>query len=454
MNDIVVVGMGYVGLVTATGFAEMGYTVCGLDKNHERITSLRQGRVPIFEPGLEEKMKRAVKAGHLRFTTDYKDALSQARVCFLAVDTPVTRGGGCDLTSVENAARQIAQEMSGYLLIVNKSTVPVGTTARVREIIAGVLEERNCQFSFDVVSNPEFLKEGAAVADFMKPDRVIIGADNERAANLMRELYRPFMLAGERVFVMDPASAELTKYAANTMLALRISFMNWLSQLCEATGANILDIRKGLGSDRRIGNEFLWAGAGFGGSCFPKDIKALKAIAEELGISASIIDSIEEINTRQKETLGNKIIEYFGAKEGVSGKTIGILGLAFKPETDDMREAPSLVLIDQLLKAGANVRLFDPEAQNNAQKILGAHPQISWCIDAADTARGAHALALVTEWKQFRQLDFKSLQTVMQEAAFFDGRNQYEPQEMARLGFDYFSIGRSPALACVDDILV
>ncbi len=446
MHNILLVGVGYVGLVTGTCFAEMGNHVICLDKNGEKIESLKQGHIPIYEPGLEEMVRRNSRAGRLVFTCDFKQAVEQTDICMLAVDTPVGPDGACDLTSIKAATRQIAEAMNGYKVIVTKSTVPVGTTRLVRSIITDVLEHRGCSFTFDVVSNPEFLKEGSAVADFMKPDRVVLGVESEQAAKIMRELYRPFMLGSDRVIVMDPASSELTKYAANSMLALRVSFMNWLSNLADATGANILQIRKGIGSDKRIGNAFLWAGVGFGGSCFPKDIKALRQMAVENGIDSMLIDSIEQINGYQKSLLATKIANYFEPLGGLRGKTIGILGLAFKPDTDDMREAASLVVIRQLLELGANVRLFDPVAMENAQNILGTSPQITWCSDEIETATGAHALALITEWKQFRLLDFAALLNRMQDKAFFDGRNQYNPKEMTAYGFDYISIGQPPAM--------
>lgn len=442
MLDILVVGVGYVGLVTGTCFAEMGNHVICLDKNGAKIDALKNGIIPIYEPGLEEMVRRNSKAGRLEFTTDISDAVARAEVCILAVDTPVGPDGACDLTSIKAASRQIAEAMNGYKVIVNKSTVPVGTTKLVRAIISEVLERRGHTFSFDVVSNPEFLKEGSAVYDFMKPDRVVLGVDSERAGKIMRELYRPFMLGSDRLIVMDPASSELTKYASNTMLAMRISFMNWLSNLAEESGANILQIRKGMGSDKRIGSAFLWAGVGYGGSCFPKDIKALGQMALDHNVDSSIIDCIEKINANQKGVLAKKIARYFEPLGGLQGKTVGILGLAFKPDTDDMREAPSLVIIQDLLALGAHVRLFDPVAMDNAKAILGTNEQITWCASELEVASGAHALALVTEWKQFRLLDFPRLLERMSAKAFFDGRNQYSPQEMAAIGFDYISIGQ------------
>ncbi len=442
MLDIVLIGVGYVGLVSGTCFAEMGNRVVCLDKNGDKIKLLQQGEIPIYEPGLEEMVRRNAKEKRLHFTTDYKEAVEKAQVIILAVDTPVGADGSCDLTSIKAACRQIAQHMNGYKVIVNKSTVPVGTTTLVKNII----KEAGCSFDFDVVSNPEFLKEGSAVSDCMKPDRVVLGVDSPRAEKVMRELYRPFMLGSDRLIVMDPASSELTKYAANTMLAIRISYMNWLSCLAENAGANILQVRKGIGADKRIGNAFLWAGVGYGGSCFPKDIKALRQMAIDYDVDPLLIDCIEKINQRQKELLPEKIASYFEPFGGLQGKTIGILGLAFKPDTDDMREAPSLVIIERLLAQGALLRLYDPVAMDNAKVYLQGKVGITWCENELEVAAGADALALVTEWKQFRLLDFPKIIQVMKSHAFFDGRNQYSAREMAAFGFDYFGIGQSPAL--------
>lgn len=443
--ELLVIGLGYVGLVSATCFAEMGYRVYCLDINREKIAGLRKGEVPIYEPGLQEMLQRNCKAKRLIFTTDYRDVRA-ATICFIAVDTPVAADGSCDLRSVQACVDSIAKEIDGYKVIVTKSTVPVGTAKAIRQRISTILEERGVATAFDVVSNPEFLKEGSAVNDFMRPDRIVIGADNERAAAIMKEVYRPFMLSRERLIIMDSASAELTKYAANAMLALRISYMNWLSSICEKTDANILEVRKGIGSDSRIGYSFLWAGPGFGGSCFPKDSKALQVMAQELGLKASLIDALEEINEEQKQVLGRKLSHYFQEKDGLAAKTIGILGLAFKPETDDMRQAPSLVLIEYLLRCGAFLRLYDPVAMDNAKACV-LHENITWCHSELEAARGADALVLVTEWKQFRLLDFSAILKNMRGVLFLDGRNQYCPKEMSRMGFDYIGIGQKPLLA-------
>lgn len=441
--QLLIIGTGYVGLVTGTCLAEMGHHVTCLDINKVKIDALNRGMVPIYEPGLEEMIRRNVKAHRLHFTTDYA-AVGSAAVCFITVDTPVTHSGHADMQYMFRAATSIAEHMTGPCVIVNKSTVPVGTAAQITTLIQNTLDKRGVSFEFDVVSNPEFLKEGNAVNDCMKPDRVIIGSDNPHVIELMKEIYAPFMLSHERLLVMDVASAEMTKYAANAMLATRISFMNELAGLCELNGADINKVRKGIGSDKRIGYSFLYAGPGFGGSCFPKDLRALCGQAHALHYEMPLIDAVERVNARQKMVVGEKIARYFASQGGLVGKTIGILGLSFKPDTDDMREAPALVLIAQLLTAGASVRLYDPVAMENAKKVIPHHPQVHWCEDELDVADGADALALMTEWKQFRLLDGTALLSRMRGRAFFDGRNQHNPQEMARKGFDYFGIGQAP----------
>lgn len=441
--ELLVIGIGYVGLVSATCLAEMGHHVTCLDINKEKIDMLNQGFIPIYEPGLEEMIRRNVKAGRLYFTTDYAQAVASAKVCFIAVDTPVTLEGFADLRYVRNVVTSIAEHMQNDYIVVIKSTVPVGTAAEMSEIMQERLDQRKVDFHFDVVSNPEFLKEGSATQDFMKPDRIIIGTENPDVVTVMKEIYSPFMLSHERMIIMDIASAEMTKYAANAMLATRISFMNELAGLCELNGANINKIRKGIGADKRIGYSFLYAGPGFGGSCFPKDIRALQAQAKIFGYEMPLIHAVETVNTRQKQVIGQKIATYFADKEGLAGKTIAILGLAFKPDTDDMREAPSLVLIRQLIDAGASLRLYDPVAMDNAKKCLPAAADIVWCSDELDAALDADAVALLTEWKQFRFLDFTALKGRMKGQAFFDGRNQYVPHEMAKRGFDYISIGQA-----------
>ncbi len=436
---ILIVGTGYVGLVTGACFAEMGHHVICLDIDQNKIDQLKQGVIPIYEPGLEEIVKRNAKAGRLEFTIDYSYGVLSSSVCFIAVSTPPDEDGSADLSHVKAAAREIAKHMNGYKIIVNKSTVPVGTAIEVTKTMRAILGDNG---SFDVVSNPEFLKEGDAVNDFMKPDRIIIGSDNPRAIAVMQELYSPFNLNHERILIMDLPSAEMTKYAANAMLASRISFMNEIAGLCEEVGADITKIRQGIASDKRIGHAFLYAGAGYGGSCFPKDVKAIKAMAHQKGYDSPLLDAIEQVNARQKEVIGKKLDAYFESLGGFEGKTIAIWGLSYKPGTDDMREAPSLTLIRFLLERGAHVRLYDPVAMSKAREMLKTSPQIQWSSDEFEAAKGADAIALMTEWKQFRFLDFDRVLSQMKGKAFFDGRNQYHPAKMAQNGFDYFSIGR------------
>jgi UDPglucose 6-dehydrogenase len=442
---ILIIGAGYVGLVSSTGFAEMGHVVTCLDKNETLIANLRQGGIPIYEPGLEEMVKRNVRAGRLSFTTDYAASVPDADACFIAVDTPMSADGKADTSQVEAVARSIGHSLSRYAVIVTKSTVPVGTTEIVEGIIEEILRQRQVSFDFNVVSNPEFLKEGNAIQDFMKPDRVIIGVDDPRAAALMKEIYSPFMLNHDRLLVMDIPSAELSKYAANAMLATRISFMNEMASLCEKMGADINWVRKGIGSDDRIGNKFLYPGVGFGGSCLPKDILALLRQAEEQDCSLSVVEATQKANHRQKGVMTSKLQAYFADFGGLHGRTIAVLGLSFKPDTDDMREAPALVLIQDLLRQEVKLRLFDPVAITKAQAILGSPTTIHWCSSELEAAEDADAIVLMTEWKQFRLLNFQALFQVMKGRAFFDGRNQYKPEEMAQRGFDYICIGRQAA---------
>lgn len=445
--ELLIIGTGYVGLVSGTCFAEMGHHVTCLDINDDKIKQLNKGHVPIYEPGLEEMVKRNIKSQRLKFTTEYSKTVPHAKVCFICVDTPHQENGEADLRFVKNVATSIAQHMQNYCVIVNKSTVPVGTAQFVSEIMTKTLEERKLDLDFDVVSNPEFLKEGNAVQDFMKPDRVIIGTNSTNAAQIMQEIYSPFMLSHERLMIMDVISAEMTKYAANAMLATRISFMNELAGLCELLGADIGKVRKGIGSDNRIGYKFLYPGPGFGGSCLPKDISALRKQADKVNYDTPIIDAVAQINEKQKKVIGQKIIRYFSDGRELPGKTIAILGLSFKPDTDDMREAPSLILIQQLLQHKAKLRLYDPIAMDNAKKLIPDHPDITWCKDELEATHQADAIALITEWKQFRFLDFAAIVKNMKGRAFFDGRNQYSPQEMVKKGFDYFCIGQSPHYA-------
>jgi UDPglucose 6-dehydrogenase len=447
MERIAVVGVGYVGLVSAACLAEVGYTVVCLDIDQKKIGGLRSGVVPIFEPGLESMVQRNSSEGRLLFTCDYREAIAGTKIAVLAVDTPTGGDGLCDLRNIHRAGESLADAMTGDMVVVIKSTVPVGTSAHVGAIIQRRLTERGVSFYVEMVSNPEFLREGAAVHDFMHPDRVVIGVSSERAEEVMRDLYRPFCHSAEKFILMDTPSSEMTKYAANTMLACRISYMNWLSRLCEATGADIGSVKTGIGSDTRIGPAFLHAGIGFGGSCFPKDIRALQGMAREKELSCALIEAIDLTNEEQKEILGHKIERYFDERGGIQGKTIAVLGLAFKPDTDDMREAPSLVLVRQLIEAGASVRLFDPVAMDNAKRLVAPSPGITWCDSEWSAVSDADAIALATEWSRFRDLDLHRLRTVMRGSAFFDGRNLFSPDEMGRKGFDYVSIGRPPVFA-------
>jgi UDPglucose 6-dehydrogenase len=445
--NILVIGSGYVGLVSGACFAEMGNQVTCLDTNKEKIENLKKGILPIYEPGLEELVKRNILADRLQFTTNYKQGLKNALFCFIAVNTPQGENGECDLSYVRSVAKMIGETMDDYKIVVNKSTVPVGTAKIVQETIQKSLNARGIAIDFDVVSNPEFLKEGDAINDFMKPDRVVIGTESLRVGEIMRKLYSPFTVNHDRIIIMNTLSAEMTKYAANAMLATRISFMNELAGICERTGADVNQVRLGIGSDQRIGYSFLYPGVGFGGSCFPKDIRALRATAENLNYSTPMLKAIDEVNFRQKRVLGTKISDYFADHGGLNGKTIAIWGLAFKPGTDDMREAPSLVLIDQLIQQGAVVRVFDPIAMENAWSILGDHPQIIYCESELDAADGADAIALVTEWKQFRAVNFKKLEQKMRGHVLFDGRNQHKADDITSQGFDYFPIGQKPSYA-------
>lgn len=442
---IVVVGSGYVGLVTGACFAEMGHHVTCLDIDAEKIKKLQDGIIPIYEPGLEEIVKRNTKAKRLEFTTNYAEAVKEALVCFLAVPTPHGEDDSCDLRYVLKAASQIAEVMNGYKVIVNKSTVPVRTAEKVKNTINETLEKRGISIAFDVVSNPEFLKEGDAINDFMKPDRIILGVENAQAEMIMRELYSPFNLNHDRILVMDLLSSEMTKYAANAMLATRISFVNELAGLCEIVGADITKIRKGIGLDKRIGTDFLYAGIGYGGSCFPKDIKALQKTGIEHDYHMPLVQAVNSVNERQKRILSKKIFDYFQNKGGIQGKTIAIWGLSFKPGTDDLREAPALLLIEELVKHAVTLRLFDPIAMDKAKihpDLVRYTDQIIFCNDETEAALSADAIALVTEWKQFRFVDFAPILAKMKGNAFFDGRNQYHRDEMALKGFNYISIGQ------------
>ncbi len=436
--NLLVIGTGYVGLVTGACFAEMGHHVICLDIDSDKIEKLKQGVIPIFEPGLEEIIKRNVQAGRLTFTTNYKESLTNSLACFIAVATPSDENGSCDIQYVLNAATEIAKHMNGYKLIVNKSTIPVGTGKLIQAHIQNILKERSVDYPFDMVSNPEFLKEGTAVSDCLNPDRIILGVENQTAASIMKEIYSSFTLTPDRIIMMDVPSAEMTKYAANAMLASRISFMNELAGLCEILGANINNVRIGIGADNRIGKQFLHPGIGFGGSCFPKDILALQAMAEAVNYDVPLLKAIETINVRQKKVLANKINSYFN---NVKGKTIALFGLSFKPDTDDMREAPSLQIIAELLAKGAILRLYDPIAMEKALQLLPKNPHLIFCQSEYEAATGADAIAILTEWKQFRFLDFERIRSKMKGKAIFDGRNLYQPQELRTKGFEYFGIG-------------
>ena len=431
---VCVVGTGYVGLVAGTCFSECGNDVIGVDVDERKLALLRQGKSPIYEPGLEELLRRNQKEGRLSFSNDLVAAVKASLFCFIAVGTPESTNGAADLSAVLGVAETIGRALDGYRIIVNKSTVPVGTADRVRQAVAAVTSH-----PFDVVSNPEFLKEGAAIDDFMKPDRVVIGSDSVRATDLMRELYAPFVRTENPILVMDNRSAEMTKYAANALLATRISFMNEVANLCERVGADVNLVRRGVGSDRRIGQHFLFPGIGYGGSCFPKDVKALVHSAGEYEFDAQLLKSVEGVNKRQKQLLFSKINRYFNGD--LKGRTIAIWGLAFKPNTDDMREAPSRVVIDGLLKDGARVRAFDPEAGPTARALYKRKP-VTVCDSAEEAARGADALVVVTEWNEFRSPDFPELKKLLAAPVIFDGRNLYDPDLLADYGFEYFPVGR------------
>jgi UDPglucose 6-dehydrogenase len=428
-----VVGTGYVGLVAGTCFAEGGNDVICVDIDAEKISRLRQGIIPIYEPGLAELIKRNVAEGRLSFGTDLSGAVKRALICFIAVGTPPGEDGSADLAAVVRVAAEIASAMDGYRVIVNKSTVPVGTAERVRQVVAS-----RTNHPFDVVSNPEFLKEGAAVEDFMKPDRVVIGSESERAVELMKELYNPFVRTERPILVMGTASAEMTKYAANAMLATRISLMNEFANLCERVGADVSDVRRGVGFDQRIGHHFLFPGVGYGGSCFPKDVKAVIRSAEEHGLDFKLLRAVEEVNHHQKRTLVDKVMAHFG--EHLRGRHFGVWGLAFKPRTDDMREAPAVTVIEALLQAGAEVHAHDPEALAEARRIFGS--RVHYHRVNYDALEGADGLLVITEWNEFRRPDFERMRQLMKHPVVFDGRNIYDPNEMRELGFTYYSVGR------------
>ena len=435
---IAIVGTGYVGLVTGTCFAEIGVNVICVDTNSEKIEALNQGVIPIYENGLEDMVHRNTKAGRLQFTTSLESCLDEADVIFSAVGTPPDEDGSADLSYVLEVARTIGRNMKKYVLVVTKSTVPVGTAKKVRTAIQEELDKRGIQIEFDVASNPEFLKEGNAVADFMSPDRVVVGVESERAKELMSKLYKPFLLNNFRVIFMDIPSAEMTKYAANYMLATRISFMNDIANLCELVGADVNMVRSGIGSDTRIGRKFLYPGIGYGGSCFPKDVKALIKTAEQNGYQMRVLQAVEEVNEQQKSILFEKLQRHFCSD--LHNKTIALWGLAFKPETDDMREAPSLILINKLLNIGCKVRVYDPAAMKECRRRIG--DSVYYATDMYDAALDADALMLVTEWKEFRLPSWAVIKKAMRTPVLLDGRNIYEKKEIEELGFTYHCIGK------------
>lgn len=437
--NIAIVGIGYVGLVTGACFADTGVNVTCVDVDENKVEALKQGRVPIYEPGLDELVAKNYKAGRLKFTTSLEEVLNGQDVVFCAVGTPPDEDGSADLKYVLQVARTIGQHLNKYLVVVTKSTVPVGTASKIRNAINEELAKRGADVEFDVASNPEFLKEGSAIKDFMSPDRVVIGVDSDRAKAILTRLYKPFMVVNFRVIFMDIPSAEMTKYAANSMLATRISFMNDIANLCELVGADVNMVRAGIGSDNRIGRKFLYAGCGYGGSCFPKDVKALVKTASDCGYPMEVLQAVESVNERQKSILFRKLQRVFG-DEPLAGKTITLWGLAFKPETDDMREAPALVMIDLLKKAGCNVRAYDPIAMDECKRRVG--DAVTYCDNMYDALDGTEALLLLTEWKQFRLPDWNEVKRRMKRHLVIDGRNIFDADEMTGYGFEYHCIGR------------
>ena len=438
---ITIVGTGYVGLVSGTCLAEVGNDVLCLDTNAEKIRMLNAGGIPLYEPGLEPLVIKNVEAGRLRFSTDVDAAVAHGTLQFIAVGTPPDEDGSADLQYVLSAARNIGRRMTSYKVIVDKSTVPVGTADRVRAAVSEELLARGVSLPFAVVSNPEFMKEGAAVDDFMRPDRIVVGADNEQAIQLMRALYAPFQRNHERLLVMDIRSAELTKYAANAMLATRISFMNELANLAEKLGADIEHVRQGIGSDPRIGYHFLYPGIGYGGSCFPKDVQALQRTAQEYGEPLRVLQAVEAANAEQKQRLVDKVVARLG--DNLSGRTLAVWGLAFKPNTDDMREAPSRVVLEGLVARGAKIVAYDPVATHEAQRVLADLAGVSFASNKMEAASGADGLVIITEWKEFRSPDFEALRATLAAPLIFDGRNLYEPEFVRSQGFEYFPIGRA-----------
>ena len=434
---ITIVGTGYVGLVTGACFSEVGIDVTCVDIDQKKIENLKKGIIPIYEPGLEKMVQRNVEKNRLHFSTKLSDSLKDVDVVFSAVGTPPDEDGSADLQYVLGVAREVGEHMNNYTLIVTKSTVPVGTAEKVRKVMNEALAKRKSDLEFDVASNPEFLKEGDAVNDFLKPDRIVVGVDSERAEELMKRLYKPFTMNGHPVIFMDIVSAEMTKYAANSMLATKISFMNDMANLCEIVGADVNMVRRGIGSDRRIGKYFIYPGTGYGGSCFPKDVKAIIKTADQVGYSMEVLKSVENVNERQKSILVNKAMKYFNSD--VKGKTFAIWGLSFKPQTDDMREAPALVIVKKLLEAGATLKVYDPVAMEEAKRVLGN--KVEYSNDQYEALIDADALFLVTEWPEFKFPNLKIIKKLMKVSVIFDGRNVYDPEEIAQNKIDYFGIG-------------
>ena len=437
--NIAIVGTGYVGLVTGACFADTGVNVTCVDVDEKKIAELKQGKMPIYEPGLDELVTKNYAAGRLHFTTSLEAVLNEQDIIFSAVGTPPDEDGSADLKYVLQVARTIGRNLNKYVVVVTKSTVPVGTAVKIRDVINEELDKRDVQIDFDVASNPEFLKEGSAIKDFMSPDRVVVGVDSERAKRLLTRLYKPFLLVNFRVIFMDIPSAEMTKYAANSMLATRISFMNDIANLCEKVGADVNMVRDGIGSDARIGRRFLYAGCGYGGSCFPKDVKALVKTADDNGYSMEVLKAVERVNERQKALLFTKLQKAFG-NISLNGHTVTLWGLAFKPETDDMRESTALVMIRLLSEAGCKIRVYDPIAMDECKRRVG--DAVTYCRDMYDAVDGSEALLLLTEWKQFRLPDWQKVKDRMKRPLLIDGRNIFDAQEMKELGFDYHCIGR------------
>lgn len=437
---VAVIGTGYVGLVTGTCFAEMGNTVWCVDVDENKIENLKKGIIPIYEPGLTEMVVRNKEAESLHFTTDISEALATSEIAFIAVGTPMGEDGSADLQYVLSVAKSIGTDMKHHMYVVDKSTVPVGTAVKVKETIQEQLDKRGSDLTFDVISNPEFLKEGSAVADCMKPDRVIVGVDSERAEAAMRELYKPYFMNNDNLIFMDIPSAEMTKYAANSMLATKISFMNEISNICERVGADVNKVRKGIGSDRRIGYSFIYPGCGYGGSCFPKDIQALIKTAGQYGYESKLLQSVEDVNKAQKQVLVEKVKRKFG--EDLSGKTFAVWGLSFKPDTDDMRESPAITIINALTAAGAEIRAYDPKARKEAEGFyLKGNDKVTYVESKYEALTGADALVLITEWKEFRSPDFYEIARVLKNPVIFDGRNQYDAKRVAEYGIEYHQIG-------------